>query len=100
MMVVVLGVVLAATRTGFCRVDSHRVHCLLLCAHASSSKIRCCSQASTLRGVRRPNGGLNAELLCVLGVQSLPAVEVHGFVCDDASDGVTGDKPLQHTETH
>src|SRR5262245_12816622 len=35
--------------------------------------------ASALRGVGRPTGGLNAELLCVLGVQSLPAAELHGL---------------------
>src|SRR5882762_9017341 len=42
---------------GFCRVNSMGVPSL----------------DSTLRGVGRPGRGLNAELLCVLGVQSLPA---------------------------
>src|SRR5436309_10299293 len=46
---------------------------------------------------RGQTGGLNAELLCVLGVQSLPA-ELHGLGADDASNGVTGEKPLQYIE--
>src|SRR5260370_4654793 len=33
----------------------------------------------------RPAGRFNAELLCVLGVQSLPAAELHGLGADDAS---------------
>src|SRR5262249_60994108 len=41
---------------------------------------------------------LDAELLCVLGVQSLPAVELHGLGADDASNGLAGEKPLQHVE--
>jgi hypothetical protein len=32
------------------------------------------------------NRGLNAELLCVLGVQSLSAAELHGLGTDDASN--------------
>src|SRR5437667_994571 len=47
---------------------------------------------------RGPTGGLNAELLCVLGVQSLPAAELHGLGPDDASNGPTGEKPLQDIE--
>ena len=43
-------------------------------------------------------GSLDAELLCVLGVQSLPAAELHGLGADDASNGLTGEKPLQHVE--
>src|SRR5437762_847329 len=41
---------------------------------------------------------LCAELLCILGVQSLPAAEFHGLGADDASNGLTGEKPLQHIE--
>src|SRR5947207_709870 len=41
---------------------------------------------------------LCAELLCVVGVQSLPAAEFHGLGADDASNGLTGEKPLQHIE--
>src|SRR5262245_29394371 len=97
-MVLVLGVVLAATRAGFCRIDSIGY---IVCSFVLMLvQIRCCSHASTLRGVRRPNGGLNAELLCVLGVQSLPAVELHGFGADDASNGLTRQKPIQHIETN
>lgn len=42
--------------------------------------------ASMLRGVGRPSGSLNAELLCVLGVQLLPA-ELHSVGADAAADG-------------
>src|SRR5437879_12782015 len=48
--------------------------------------------------VRGPSRSLNAEQLCVLGVQSLPAAELHGLGADDASNGPTGEKPLQHIE--
>ena len=51
--------------------------------------------ASTLRGVRRPTGGLNAELLCVLGVQSLPA-ELHGAGPDDASGRLAREEPIEN----
>src|SRR5262249_41624223 len=56
--------------------------------------------ASTLRGVARPTRNLNAELLCVLGIQSLPALELHGLGADDASNRLTGEKPIQHIETN
>ena len=53
-----------------------------------------------LRGVGRPTGGLNAELLCVLGVQSLPAAELHGVGAGDAADGLSAEKPIQNIETN
>src|SRR5262245_62825430 len=56
---------------GFCRVNSMGFSSL----------------DSTLRGVGRPTGGLNAELLCVLGVQSLPATELHRLGANDAAEG-------------
>src|SRR5437660_10015017 len=81
-MVVALGVVLAATRAGLCRVDSMDFS----------------SQCSTLLGVGLPTGGLNAELLCVLGVQSLPAAELHGLGAGDASNRLTREEPLKDVE--
>lgn len=36
----------------------------------------------------------SAELFCVLGGQSLPIVELHGFGADDASDRLTGEKVI------
>jgi hypothetical protein len=45
-------------------------------------------------------GSLNAELLCILGVQSLPAAELHGLGADHTSNGPTGEKPLQHIEAN
>src|SRR5438445_13022767 len=51
-----------------------------------------------LSRLRRLVGRFNTELLCVLGVQSLPAAELHGLGADDASNGLTGEKPLQHVE--
>src|SRR5438046_9973854 len=82
-MVLALGVVLAATRAGFCRVDS-MVFFLLRFA---------------LRGVGRPTGGLNAELLCVLGVQSLPAAELHGLATNHAADGSSAEMVIQYSGT-
>src|SRR5215467_15496469 len=54
--------------------------------------------SSRLRGVGRPTGGLNAELLCILGVQSLPAAELHGLGADDASNRLTREEPLEDVE--
>src|SRR3989442_13490185 len=53
---------------------------------------------STLRGVGLPTGGLNVELLCVLGVQSLPAAELDGIGADDASHRFTREEPLEDVE--
>jgi hypothetical protein len=50
------------------------------------------------RLLRRPVGRINAELHCVLGVQSLPAAELHGLDADDASNRLTGEKAIQHIE--
>src|SRR5581483_4587040 len=47
---------------------------------------------------RGPGGGFDAELLCVLGVESLPAAELQRSCADDPSDGVTGEEPLQDVE--
>src|SRR5262249_22185166 len=62
------------------------------CGRSSSS------HASTRRAVGRPTGGLNAELLCVLRVQSLPAAELHGLGADDASNRLTREEPLKDVE--
>src|SRR5262249_56483788 len=43
-------------------------------------------------------GGLNAKLLCVPGVQSLPATELHGLGADDASNRLTREEPLKDVE--
>src|SRR5437660_1100215 len=53
-----------------------------------------------LSRLRRPVGRFNAELLCVLGVQSLPALELHGLGADDAADGSSAEKVIQHIETN
>src|SRR5580765_6021832 len=58
------------------------------CYRASSS------QASRLRGV----GALDAELLRVLGVQSLKAAELHRLRPDRASNGLTDEKVIQYVE--
>src|ERR1700747_2732633 len=84
-MVAALGVVLAATRG---RLMQGRFH-------SGSS-----SYASMLRGVGRPTGGLNAELLGVLGVQSLPAAELHGPGTDDAPNGLTREEPFKDVEAN
>src|SRR5260370_624659 len=81
-MVLTLGVVLAATSAACCRVDS--MGFFLLCFKAS--------------GHWSPTGGLNAELLCVLCVQSLPAAELHGIGADHASNRLTREEPLKDVE--
>jgi hypothetical protein len=50
-----------------------------------------------LRSSRPTTGGLDAELLCILGVQSLPC-ELHGIGAGDASNGLTCEKAIQHIE--
>src|SRR5262249_19246656 len=42
--------------------------------------------------------GLKAELLCVLGGQSLPAGGLHGLGAGDASNRLTREEPLEHVE--
>jgi hypothetical protein len=43
---------------------------------------------STLMGVGRPIGGLNAELLCVFRIQPLPA-KLHRLASHDTADGIS-----------
>src|SRR5437773_12245286 len=45
-------------------------------------------------------GGLNGELLCVLGVQSLPATELHRLGTNDAADGGSAEKVIQNIEAN
>src|SRR5438309_7275794 len=82
-MVLALGVVLVATRAGFCRVDS--MGFFLPRFNAS--------------GRWAANRGLNAELLCVLRVQPLPA-ELHRVATSDAADGSSAEKAIQNIETN
>src|SRR5882672_2582835 len=44
------------------------------------------------------NAGLDAELLCVLGVQSLPATELHHLGTNDTADGSPAEKVAQDIE--
>src|SRR3954462_14148856 len=85
-MVVALGVVLAATRAGFCTVDSMAFLLLRF------------NYVSRLAGSGRPTGALHAELLSIFGGQSLPALELHGVARHDASDRLTREQPIQHVE--
>jgi hypothetical protein len=43
-------------------------------------------------------GLFNTELLCVFGVQSLPAAELHDVGADDAADGISAEKVIQDVE--
>src|SRR5439155_6524547 len=43
--------------------------------------------------------GLNAELRCVFGVQSLPAAELHYLYTGHAADGRSAEKMIQNIET-
>src|SRR5881396_1398047 len=40
------------------------------------------------------------KLLCVLGVQSLPAAELHGLASNDAADGSSAEKVIQNIEAN
>src|SRR5215475_2216122 len=50
-----------------------------------------------LSRLRRPVGR-DPELLGVLGVQSLPATELHRLGTNDAADGSSAEKVIQHIE--
>jgi len=45
----------------------------------------------------RPVWRFNVELLCILADQSLPA-EFHALGANDSSNGLTGQKSIQHVE--
>src|SRR5947199_2047266 len=62
--------------------------------------LRALGCASTLRGGGRPVGRFNAELLCVLGIQSLPAAELHRLGTNDAAEGGSAEKVIQHIEAN
>src|SRR5882757_7367931 len=49
---------------------------------------------------RRPDGRLRTELLGVLGVQSLPAAELHRLWAGDAAHGSSAQKMIQNIETN
>src|SRR5262245_53957271 len=83
-MVTAFGVVRSTTRAGFCSVDSIGV--LLL------------TTLSALRGVGRCTGRLNAELLGVLAVQSLPAAELHDICPGDTSNHLACEQPHEYVE--
>jgi len=53
-----------------------------------------------LSRLRRPVGRFHTELLCILGVQSLPAAELHGLGADDASNGSSAEQVIQNIETN
>src|SRR5262249_54439366 len=44
-------------------------------------------------------GRLIGELLCVLGVQSLPTSELHRLATNDAADRSSAEKTIQHVDT-
>src|SRR5216110_1099877 len=60
--------------------------------------LRSTSDSRILSRLRRPFGRFNTELLGVLGVQSLPAAELHGLGADDASNRLTREEPLKDVE--
>ena len=55
-----------------------------------------CTSSRLLSRLRRPVGRLNAELLGVLGVQSLPAAELHGLGTNDAADRLPREAAPEH----
>ncbi len=53
-----------------------------------------------LSRLRRPVGRFDTELLCVLGVQSPPAAELHRLTTSDAADGSSAEQVIQNIETN
>ncbi len=51
-----------------------------------------------MRRLRRSVGRFHNELLAVLGLQSLPAAELHGLGADDWSNRVAREEPLKDVE--
>ena len=51
-----------------------------------------------LSRLRRPVGRFDTELLGVLRLEPLPAVELHGLGVDDAADGSSTEKAIQNIE--
>src|SRR5262245_27091936 len=43
---------------------------------------------------------LDTELLCVLGVQSLPAAELHRLAANDTADGSSAEQVIHNIETN
>src|SRR5512143_2066851 len=66
----------------------------------SSSKVQRCSADDhlTMAPHPTPSRPLNPKLPGVLGVQSLPAVELQRLGADDAPQGLTGEQPIEHIE--
>src|SRR5262249_12325256 len=54
----------------------------------------------TLWGLRLPLGRFHAELLCVLGVQPLPTLELHRVATSDAADGSSAEEAVQNIESN
>src|SRR6476620_10358933 len=54
--------------------------------------------ASTLRGVRRPVGRFNAELLGVLDDQPLPGGDLHRVRADDAANRLAREETIENVE--
>src|SRR3979409_318574 len=52
------------------------------------------------RSARGPTGGLNAEVRCVLRVQSLPATELHRLGTNDAADWGSAEKAIKNIEAN
>src|SRR5437867_6010322 len=48
-----------------------------------------------LSRLRRPVGRFSTELFFVLGVQSLPATELHGVATNDTADGGSAEQVIQ-----
>src|SRR5437899_5139152 len=60
--------------------------------------LRSTSDSRILSRLRRPFGRFNTELPGVLGVQSLPAAELHDLGADDASNRLTREEALKDVE--
>src|SRR4030095_648312 len=73
-----------------------------LVAYGSTNMYRPAHHADSrlLGRLRRLVWRVHIAMFCFLRVQPLPAPELQGVGADDASNGLTGEKPLQHIEAN
>src|SRR5215470_6994746 len=83
--------------------DSLDLHCFLSavpCGVCGWCIVLPSLDSRILSRLRRAVRRFNAELLGVLGVQSLPAAELHGLGAGDAANGSPAEKVIQNVETN
>jgi hypothetical protein len=73
---------------------------MVFAGHCFCDQVLQSGRSRLLSRLRRPTWRFNAELLGVLGVQPLPAAELHRLGTNDAADGGSAEKVIQNIETN